>query len=560
MTDHLRGSVNRRTLFTYAAAGAALPSLLSACGSGSGTSNAKATVSDSVLPTYVQNELVTPDIPGVNGSDPAYLTYPTDAVKTVTTTPGKGGSYKTITPLWGSIPEKSGNPYYEAVNKAIGATLDINPADGNTYGDMLPTLFSSDKLPDWICIPSWNTTNLNFGKAVGAKLTDLTDYLAGDAVKEYPNLANLPTTAWKAGVWNNRLYGIPLYSSGLTVAGTIYYRKDIVDTVGLAEPTNSEELKAFGAALTDEKGNRWAFDNLWPYLDQPFKVPGKWYQDASGNLKHRYESDEFYAALEFLREMFDAGYVHPDAVAGNTADAKQRFASGETVVYADGTGAWGEAVSTQAAANNTAFVMQAMAPFDANGGTPTYERGASAGMFSYLNKNLSSDQVKELLAIANFIAAPFGSYEYTLVNYGPEGTTWTMEDAGPTLTEEGGSKVNTTYQFLATCPTVVTKPGYDDFVKAYAAWQAKAAAVAFEPLFFALNVTEPSQYSSIGTPVEDAIQDYLRGRKTLDEMKSEVTSWRNKGGDKLREFYQGQLDGTSSSSSTSASSSAGASS
>ena len=146
-----------------------------------------------ILPNYIQNTAVQADVPGVVGangavSDPVFLAYPASPVRTVTGIPGKGGTYTTMTPLWGAIPPSSGNAYYDAVNKALGATLKIQPADGNTYGDKLPPLFAADKVPDWIQIPGWNTAPLNFGQAVGAKFADLTPYLAGNKVR--------PTRTW----------------------------------------------------------------------------------------------------------------------------------------------------------------------------------------------------------------------------------------------------------------------------------------------------------------------------------------------------------------------------
>ena len=43
-----------------------------------------------------------------------------------------------------------------------------------------------------------------------AKMADLTPYLSGDAVKDYPNLANFPTLAWQQVVFNNAIYGVPV--------------------------------------------------------------------------------------------------------------------------------------------------------------------------------------------------------------------------------------------------------------------------------------------------------------------------------------------------------------
>src|SRR5438552_3276636 len=38
---------------------------------------------------------------------------------------------------------------------------------------------------------------------------DLTPYLSGDAVKDYPNLANLPTLSWRSTVFNGGIFGVP---------------------------------------------------------------------------------------------------------------------------------------------------------------------------------------------------------------------------------------------------------------------------------------------------------------------------------------------------------------
>ena len=65
------------------------------------------------------------------------------------------------------------------------------------------------KLPDWIQLPNWWNSNFNIGELAGTQLADLTPYLAGDKIKKYPNLAAIPTGAWQAGAWGDKLYGIP---------------------------------------------------------------------------------------------------------------------------------------------------------------------------------------------------------------------------------------------------------------------------------------------------------------------------------------------------------------
>jgi putative aldouronate transport system substrate-binding protein len=166
--------------------------------------------------------------------------------------------------------------------------------------------------------------------------------------------------------------------------------------------------------------------------------------------------------------------------------------------------------------------------------------GNGAGMFSYLNKNLTAAQIKECLSIANYFAAPYGSAEYLAVNFGAQGTDYTITNSNPLLTQQGSKEVATTYQFLAGPPAAITVTGgFNQVAKDYAAWQGQIVGHAFKPLFYDMNVTEPSQYSSIGKTVDDTIDDVRFGRKPISAYTDAVAAWRKQGGDALRDFYDG---------------------
>jgi putative aldouronate transport system substrate-binding protein len=548
------GALSRRGLLSAAAAvgGAAVAGpLLSACGSSK--SGGPGTTSQSqlgqVLPAYVPNTSIKPDVAGVQGaagsiSEALFLNYPASPVQTVSAPPGKGGTYTTMTPLWAAIPPSSGNSYYDTVNKAVGATLKIQPQDGNNFGNNLPPLLAADKLPDWICIPGWNTLNLSFGQAVGLKFVDLSPYLAGDKVKQYPNLAAIPTGAWQAAVWNGKLYGIPVYPSGADFIGVYFYRKDIFDKLGIKadDVKTTEDLGNLGKELTNAKAGQWAFDDLigdtGSWVLQPFKIPSRWAADSSGKLYHKYEAPEMLEALNWSAKLVKAGYVHPDAVANNSQNAKQRFHSGKVAIQADGTGAWTGDDAKAGTAANPGYNRQAFNFFTASG-APTVELQNQGRIFSYLNKKLSDAQVKELIGIANYFAAPYGSAEWLVANNGAVGTDYTMQNGNPVLTALGNKEVATTFEFLATAVTPITvQQGYTQMAKDFAAWKAAAVKYCAKPLFYSMNVTEPSQYASIGKQVDDTMVDVKFGRKPVSAYQDAVATWRRQGGDALRAFYQ----------------------
>ncbi len=549
----LHSTVSRRGLLTGAAAAAgvvAVTPLLGACGkSGSkGPGTTGKTDLAKLVPAYVANSSVTPDVPSVKGangavSDPLFLKYPTSPAKTVDGVPGKGGTYTTITPLWGAIPASAGNAYYDAVNKALGVTLKIQPSDGNNYANNLPPLFASNKLPDIIQIPGWTTTTLNFGQGV-SKFKDLTPYLAGDKVKAYPNLANIPTAAWAAGVWNNKLYGLPVYPSGAVFAGTYFFRRDVFDKLGINPDSikTADDLGNLGKELTNANGGVWAFDDLFgndaAYVNQIYQFPARWGVDSSGKLFHKYESPQMIEALNWFSKLVKAGYVHPDAIANTNQNGKQRFWSGKSLIVTDGTGAWDGDDAKSGTAAAPSYRRAAFKLISATGNKPTIELQNAAGMYGYLNANLSDAQTKELLGVLNYIAAPYGSAEWLVVNFGSDGVDYTMVNGNPVLTERGAREVATTFQFLVTPPAATTvKSGFVQVAKDYNAWQQDTVQYAVKPLFYGMNITEPSQYASINQAVTDTINDVKFGRKPVSAYQDALNTWRKQGGDALRKFY-----------------------
>jgi putative aldouronate transport system substrate-binding protein len=258
-------AMERRSFLRMIAAGAAvvsMPSLLTACTTATPKSAAtSAGPMGDVIPSYIPVQYVTPDFPSVNGSVPGFLTVPKKLVQSVAKAPGSGSKFKAMTPLWGTIPPSTGNKYYEAVNAMLGSTIEFQITDGNTYGDKLATVLASPKdVQDWVCVPTWNLPPRFGSEIVGNVFQDLTPYLAGDKVKDYPNLANIPSDAWKFCVFNGKLYGLPF--PGAIITDAIFYRKDVIEGLGIkVDVKNGDDLLALALELTDAAAGRWGADH-----------------------------------------------------------------------------------------------------------------------------------------------------------------------------------------------------------------------------------------------------------------------------------------------------------
>ncbi len=544
---HLTGGLSRRSFLGFLAVGAGVvgvPSLLTACTTGgAGPAQGGATVSSGVLPTYVPVEYVKPDFPSVNGSTAGYASIPDELVTAFETAPGSGGTYTAMTPLWSAIPKTSGNPYFDAVSEAMGTTVEFQISDGNTYGDKLAAVLASAKdVPDWVCVPTWNFPP-RFAQAVDALFEDLTPYLSGDNVKKYKNLANIPTDAWRYGVFNDKLYGLPF--PGELVHLATFYRADLLAELGITEqPKTADEFIELAKELTDPGKKRWGSADQWITANMMFAVPPEkgWKLADDGSLVHRVESEEYRAALDWQARLYKSGAVHPTAVADKPEEMKPLFESGEILIVNDGVGGWHESLG-RVLPSNPDFDPRPFAPFAHDGGTPRVWKGAPADMFSFLKKRDDKAQIEELLAAADFLASPFGTTEFQLVNFGVEGEHYDIDGDGlPQATDAAADDVAPSYIFLVDPPKVNAQVQYDGYVEAYCTWMADASQYVEEPLFYGKQITEPAQFASLATPFVDLEKDIARGRKTLADLDEAVATWTSSGGEELRAFYQGILD------------------
>jgi putative aldouronate transport system substrate-binding protein len=552
--------VTRRGFLTaagVAGAVAAAGPLMAGCGSPpavkTGSTSTKAL--SQILPAYVPQNIggIAPDFASVSGSEPAYLHYPTTLVHTVADKPGSGGTYSAVAPDWGAIPRTVGNTYYQALNTALGASVQWQPTNGTTITTTLPTLFAGNRLPDWIEVPTWAQPP-GFGQATQTQLADLTPYLAGDKVRQYPNLAAIFTNGWQQAVWNGKIVGIPTVVSGFATGVFLYYRADILDKLGIGVPAvkSLADLYDLGKEINDPKSRRWAFDDIWQFMPYPFGSSFAptlvWTTDAKGDIVSTYETDAIIEAMNWERTIFQAGMVHPDAVAGNTGTGKQRFWSGQNVIVADGGGAWDGADVTSGTAANKGYHRLAFDFFSSDGaGTPRVALSPPTEYVSYLNKNLRPQQIEELLRIANYLAAPFGSYEFTLVNYGAPNTDYTMTTNGPVLTATGNKDVAAVVPILLASPNnVISNPGFTDVTTASAQFVQRNAKYGYKPLFYGMNITVPNDLVTANTfapftgtgGINFIMYEVVRGRASIADYRSTVSSWLRSGGSKLKAYME----------------------
>jgi putative aldouronate transport system substrate-binding protein len=545
------------------AAGAIGASLLQACtpaapspsapAPAGGASGGAATGSALKLPTYVPFEGPKPDLPGnATGLDPAFFKFPTDLVKTVTTPPGDGSAISAITYLTlAPPPPMEQNVAWQAVNKAVNATLRMDQVTAADYPAKVNVVVAGNDLPDFIYNP---TTNVPWGVISGlpafvkAKCADLTPYLAGDAIKDYPNLAHYNNYTWRSGVIDGKIYALPIQRP--PVGPTLMYRQDLFEKAGLQvdkAPKNADDFKRMLVALTRPQDNQWgiagsALSFFWTTpnnaLSSMFRVPNNWRLDAGGKLLKDIETEEFKAYVGWARDLWAAGVWHPNTPQYGGA-FNDDFMAGR---FAVAPGVWGQYVQLWdiEALRNPAARIYPMHPFAHDGGKPIYHAGSGQFGVTYL-KQSSPERLKMLLRVANYFAAPFGSQEWLLNYFGVKETDFNFNaDGAPVLTDQGRTELTAVWRY-------VSSPAYalfsanrsQEFAQvSHAAEMAMIAAMEVDPTLGLYSTTAAAQGPLVQDGVLSGVSDIVQGRRPLSDMDGLVSEWKTKAGDKMRAEFQ----------------------
>ncbi|MFE2022422.1 extracellular solute-binding protein [Streptomyces sp. NPDC059499] len=542
-----RRSFLASTAVVAAAVGGGIP-LLAACGgSGSSSKNEGTTTGKKlkdVLPAYVPSAVVTPDIPSKNGSAAGFTTA-LPAAQLAVSVPkklGKGSELSILAPLWGTSPGE-GNPYWTAMDEGAGVKVKWQNQDGNTYGQKLGAVLASSNIPDAVVVPGWEL-NGKIPSAIANKFADLGPYLSGDKVKAYPNLAAIPTGAWQRAIFAGKLRGLPMPAEA-TPNITPFYRADIFEEKGYSVPTTTQEFFDLCKEINAPKSKVWACaDMTWSAFNFFGALPEKpyYWKLVDGKLVNRYETDEYLEALEWSRSLYSAGFVHPDAKA-EQGDLGNVFASGKILMYNADISDWYGKTAVQRL-DNPKFRMAAMDIFAHDGGTPVLYAASPSNIWCFVNEKADKKTIEDILALANYTAAPYGTKEQRLRAYGVEGTHHTLKDGVLTKTELGNNQVFATYEYIASPAPFRAFADQPDVAKGMVEWQQRQGAHLKKPLFYGMQIQEPARYAELNAQFEDLEKDIVRGRKKISDMQQNVSDWKAKGGDQLRDWYKKLLDET----------------
>jgi putative aldouronate transport system substrate-binding protein len=510
------------------------------------------------LPTRVPISGPAPDLPGSADGliDPGYVNYPANPFKSVQETPGSGGDVNVAT--WTLLPPPTAmdsNALWQEANKQLGVTLRMNITPLADYQTTkLATIIASNDLPDILYIAP-GTVVAGLPEFLKAKCADLTPYLAGDAVKDYPNLANFPTLAWEGGVvFNKAIYGVPApYPLFLWVH---WVHQEWMDQDNQQLPKNLDDYTALLKHFTNPQQDRYGLamesnvaygvtNGFWPAM---YGMPNNWQLDSSGKLTYLIELNGFKDVVNTAREQWAAGVYSPNSPQYNIGQARNDFAGGKFAFDFDGFIGASRTFFTNAPNLSPPGKFRFVPPFAAVANAkPTYWSQQGIFGFSVL-KQASPDRIKELLRILNWIAAPFGSQEYLLMNYGVPDVDYKLDAKGnPVLTDQGRSDSTIPWMYITQGPAALYFPTAPEYAQVMQDGEKAMFPYAqIDPTSTLYSQTFATKGTQLNQLVYNGIGDVVLGRQPMSAVDDVVSQWKSQGGDQMRtEFEQAIADARS---------------
>jgi putative aldouronate transport system substrate-binding protein len=478
-----------------------------------------------------------------------FVKYPTPAKSWNAGPPGTGGTLNVF--MAGYYPPPTPhdqNPTWKAVEKALNSTVNMTITPNADYSARLQVVMAGNDLPDTMHVVGTVATLIS-AQFVDSQCSDLTPYLAGDAARDYPNLAAIPTYAYRGagGVFNNRLYGIPIHR--YLPAFWFFRNTDIWDAEIGADvaPRDAEDFKKILEQLNRAHDGRWAIGNFGPngstmygiiaFLEM-FGVPNMWGLDATGKLVRDRETEEYRAAIGYMKDLMSSGLYPPDLQ--TATDSRGAYIGGKFVVSTEAFGNGWNDFWRRGLQQTPPRHFSIIKPFAATAGAKP-QHFITGGAVAYnLIKKSSPERIKEILRIMNYLAAPFGTQEDLLLTYGLRDQDYSVDaDGNPAPTQAG--LANSSYvpwQYIAHRPYVwyqADLPGY-----AQAAFDAEQALVAVgisDPTRGYHSPTQSRKGVAADQTFYDGIADILFNRRPFGDYDQLVADWRTQAGDTIRQEY-----------------------
>jgi putative aldouronate transport system substrate-binding protein len=246
-----------------------------------------------------------------------------------------------------------------------------------------------------------------------------------------------------------------------------------------------------------------------------------------------------------MRDLWSAGVFDPDGPSWpGVVPAQEAMIGGKTVTMSHSMAYYND-LWRRGSKANPPVLFRAIAPFSADANSkPVYHFGTRIIGTTALKK-ASPDRVKELLSIMNWLAAPFGSQESLLLEYGVPDADYNLDARGNPIPTDRGIQDSgyVPWRYIAQHPFTQYQadlPGYAQQVQADT--QAHVPFGIEDPTLGVYSTTASSKNVPLTQKFAEGTVDIVVGRRPMEDFDALVSDWRNGGGDQIRQDFLKALE------------------
>lgn len=414
--------------------------------------------------------------------------------------------------------------------------------------ERLNTALASNNLADIVTLTILENSSVRNALKAGA-FWDVEPFL-----DEFPNLAEISEDTRRSASIEGVLYGVP-FQKPLARNGVVL-RRDWLENLGMEEPKTLDELYEVARAFSEDDPDGNGQDDTVGFIDRAdlkygsFKtlatyhgVPNEW-REEGGEFTPQFDTEEYVDAMDFLKDIYESGYINQDFAVTAKTDQQEGFAQGKAGIYVGGL----------MDARNLYSLAEGIQPDMDLAQLNKISRGEDdefriwsdnngiGGLLAFPKNQVESED--ELRDVLGFVDQLLDEEVYTLMTAGIEGVHHEMDGNVSTRLDEDLWQQEV-QPFSSSRPKEI---GYElitgDELKAYSdelILENNEIAV-LNPAYSLESDTFTAQGSELAVIIEDATYQYILGELDLAGFESAVERWYELGGQDIVDEYETAFD------------------
>lgn len=421
------------------------------------------------------------------------------------------------------------------LEKYTNTELDFTWIPDASKEERLTTALASGNLADIVTLTILDNSSVRNALKAGM-FWDIGPY-----VDEFDNLSEMSDDFRTSASIEGALYGVP-FQKPLARNGIIL-RGDWLDNLGLDAPTTLDELYEVARAFTEDDPDGDGQANTVGFTDRSdlkygaFKTlatyhgaPNEW-KEENGKFTPQFDTAEYIAGMDYMKDLYDNGYINQDFAVTAKNDQQEAFAQGRAGIYI---GSLTDARNLNSMAQGIQDNMEILQlnEMSVDGKNPVIwsDNNGVGGLLAFPKSEVKDEA--ELRAVLQFVNDLIDVEAYTLMTHGIDGVHSTI-DGNVAERIDDDLWQQEVQPFSSSRPREV---GYD-FVADDPVKQISDELILLNEPLALLNPAYPLEsetYTTYGSElaiiIEDATYKYILGEIDLSGFQAEVQRWYDQGG------------------------------